>query len=84
MVDHSPPPGTGPADGTTGGGTPSPGIGDFFWIGTACALSVVIAGGAGYLLDTVLGTTPWLTFCGLAFGILCAVLLTVAAVRKYL
>ncbi|HLN17301.1 MAG TPA: AtpZ/AtpI family protein [Acidimicrobiales bacterium] len=61
-----------------------PGLGDFFWLGTACAISIVVAGGLGYLLDSWLGTLPWLTFAGLAFGILCAVLITVRAVRQSL
>jgi uncharacterized membrane protein YgaE (UPF0421/DUF939 family) len=61
----------------------TPSLGDLFWVGTACALSVVIAGGAGYLLDSWLGTTPWLTFAGLAFGIVSAVMLGYKAVRRY-
>ena len=59
-------------------------MGDFFWIGTACAISVVGAGAIGYLLDTWFGTLPWLTFAGLAFGITCAVMLTVHNVRKFI
>jgi hypothetical protein len=58
-------------------------LGDFFWLGTACALSVVIAGAAGYLLDSWLGTTPWLTFAGLAFGIVSAVMIGYKALRRY-
>ena len=61
-----------------------PTFGDFFFIGTACAVSIVLAGGIGYLLDSVFGTLPWLTFAGLAFGITCAVMLTYANLRKYL
>ena len=69
-----------------GGGPPkrAPTFGDFFWIGTACAISVVGAGAIGYGLDTVLHTTPWLTFAGLAFGVVSAVLLVVAQLRKFL
>jgi len=52
-------------------------------MGTACAISVVGAGGAGYALDVWLHTTPWLTFVGLAFGIVSAVLLSVAQFRKF-
>ncbi|MGO9457994.1 MAG: AtpZ/AtpI family protein [Acidimicrobiales bacterium] len=62
----------------------SPSFGDLFWIGTACAISVVGAGAIGYGLDAVLGTTPWLTLAGLAFGIVSAVLLVVAQLRKFL
>jgi F0F1-type ATP synthase assembly protein I len=58
-------------------------MGDFFWLGTGCALCIVGAGAIGYLLDAALHTTPWLTFAGLAFGIVSAVLLAVAQVRKF-
>lgn len=63
--------------------TPTPSLGDLFWVGTACALSVVIAGAAGYLLDSWLGTTPWLTFAGLAFGIVSAVMIGFKALGRY-
>jgi F0F1-type ATP synthase assembly protein I len=52
-------------------------------MGTACAVSVVGAGAGGYGLDTWLNTTPWLSFIGLAFGIVSAVLLCIAQVRKF-
>jgi F0F1-type ATP synthase assembly protein I len=52
-------------------------------VGTACAISVVAAGGLGFLLDSWLNTTPWFTFAGLAFGITSAVLLAYANFRKY-
>lgn len=65
-------------------GQPSPSLGDLFWLGTGCAICVVAGGGLGYLLDSVAGTTPWLTFAGLAFGIVSAVLMAVAQVRKFL
>ena len=61
----------------------SPKLGDFFFVGTACAISVVGAGALGYLLDDWWHTTPWLSFVGLAFGIVSAVLLCVAQFRKY-
>ncbi len=61
----------------------SPGLGDFFWVGTACALSVVIAGAGGYFLDVALGTAPWLAFAGLAFGIIAAVMIGYKELRKY-
>jgi F0F1-type ATP synthase assembly protein I len=52
-------------------------------MGTACAISVVGAGAVGYGLDAWLHTTPWLSFVGLAFGIVSAVMLCVAQVRKF-
>jgi hypothetical protein len=61
----------------------TPTLGDFFWVGTGCAVSVVGAGAIGYGLDAWLHTTPWLSFVGLAFGIVSAVLLCVAQVRKF-
>jgi hypothetical protein len=68
---------------TEGRPTRVPKFTDFFFIGTACALSIIGAGAIGYGLDSWLGTTPWLTFVGLAFGIASAVMLTVAQVRKF-
>jgi len=87
-----PPPPTDPPDGGQGdtsgpnqwpGTTRTPTLGDFFWVGTGCAVSVVGAGAVGYGLDSWLHTTPWLTFVGLAFGIVSAVLLCVAQLRKF-
>jgi F0F1-type ATP synthase assembly protein I len=51
-------------------------------MGTACAVSVVGAGAAGYGLDSWCHTTPWLSFAGLAFGIVAAVMICVIQVRK--
>jgi hypothetical protein len=71
------------------GAAPDPGsprtprLGDLFWVGTACAISVVGGLGIGYLLDQVAHTTPWLTFAGLAFGIVSAVLLAVRQFRRF-
>lgn len=81
--------GEGPADvglpATPGwqAGKRQPGLGDFFWIGTACAISIVAGGGIGYAIDDAAGTLPWITIGGLAFGVLCAVLLAVNQFRKY-
>ena len=61
-----------------------PSLGDLFWVGTACAIAVVAGGGIGYLLDAKLGTLPWLTVGGLAFGVVSAVLIAVKELRKYL
>ncbi len=81
MVDHSPNPGEAP--GGERSGRP-PRVGDFFWLGTGCAICVVGGGAIGYGLDSAFGTTPWVTFGGLAFGVVSAVLLAVAQVRKFL
>jgi uncharacterized membrane protein YgaE (UPF0421/DUF939 family) len=80
MADHSSAPsGRQPSD-----GKPSPTLGDLFWIGTACAIAVVAGGGIGYALDSAFGTLPWLTFVGLAFGVISAVLLAVKQLRRFL
>lgn len=76
-------------DGSPDGGPPpspppSPNWLTLAALGTACALCIIVAGGFGYLLDSWLGTTPWLTFAGLLFGIVSAVLLAVARLRPYL
>lgn len=65
-------------------GKPSPTFGDLFWLGTAVAISVIGGGAIGYGLDAALGTSPWLSFAGLAFGIVSAVLLAFAQIRKFL
>jgi F0F1-type ATP synthase assembly protein I len=61
----------------------TPNIGDLFWIGTACAISVVGGLGLGYLVDSLVNTTPLFTFIFLAFGIISAVLLAVHQLRQY-
>ena len=78
----TPPGGAGPGDGV-GGGKRVPSLGDLFWVGTACAISVVAGGAIGYAIDDALGTLPWFTVAGLAFGVLSAVLLAVNQLRKY-
>ncbi len=57
---------------------------DLVAVGLGVCICVVAAGGIGYWLDSKFGTTPWLTFAGLAFGVTSAVLYTVAKVRRYL
>ena len=76
MADGSP---------TAGGsGKRPPTMGDLFWVGTACAISVIGAGAIGYAVDDALGTLPWVTIGGLAFGVVSAVLLAVNQLRKFL
>ncbi len=85
MVDDSSNSGSRPEVGPTGSPPKRvPKLSDLFWLGTACAISVVGGGAIGYGLDAAFSTAPWLTFAGLAFGIVSAVLLTVSQVRKYL
>lgn len=61
-----------------------PGLGDFFWIGMACAISIVGAGAIGYGLDSWLKTSPWFTLAGLVFGIFCAVALAANQFRRFM
>ncbi len=63
---------------------PTPSIIDFLTMGVASALCLVLGGGIGYGIDALTGTSPILTFVGLAFGVVAAVLVTVTQVRKYL
>ena len=92
MTDEPPSPGTtgdagpegsGPGDTGPSGPKPAPALGDLFWLGTACAISVIAGGGIGYAIDDALGTSPWFAVAGLAFGVLSAVLLAVKQLRKY-
>jgi hypothetical protein len=87
MADEPPSPGTtgdgGPGDPDAPGPKPAPTLGDLFWVGTACAISVIAGGGIGYAIDGALGTSPWFAVAGLAFGVLSAVLLAVNQLRKY-
>ncbi|MDA8313156.1 MAG: AtpZ/AtpI family protein [Actinomycetota bacterium] len=77
-------PGTDGVPGTDGApGKPEPRLGDLFWVGTACAISIIAGGGIGYAVDDAAGTFPWVTVAGLAFGVLSAVLLAVNQFRKY-
>jgi Putative F0F1-ATPase subunit Ca2+/Mg2+ transporter len=76
------PPVPGPGGGSPPGGS-APRLGDLFWVGTACAVAVLLGGAIGYGLDDAFHTSPWFTIGGLAFGVVSAVLLAVNQFRKY-
>ncbi len=79
------PPETGsPEEGPPHSPASGPRLFDLLVVGTACALCIIVAGGIGYLLDSWLHTLPWLTFAGLAFGIVSAVMLAVARLRPFM
>jgi hypothetical protein len=77
-------PGGQPGEPAGGPAKRAPGLGDLFWVGTACAIAVIAGGGIGYLLDAHLGTLPWFTVGGLAFGVFSAVLIAVKELRRSL
>jgi F0F1-type ATP synthase assembly protein I len=84
MDETTPPPD--PDDGPAPPDPPSLGAGAiaFLTLGIAGAAALVAGGAIGYLVDHWAGTSPLFTLLGLAFGVLVAVLMTVARVRKYL
>ncbi len=93
MADNTPSVNSHPEDGAPsrpehgvppGGPNPAPSIIDFLTMGVASALCLVLAGGIGYGIDALVGTSPILTFVGLAFGVVAAVLVTITLVRRYL
>jgi F0F1-type ATP synthase assembly protein I len=49
-------------------------IGQLSTIGMSFVLALILGFGAGYWLDGVLATTPWLTFLGFFFGLAAGVL----------
>jgi F0F1-type ATP synthase assembly protein I len=88
MADNSPiadssSEGDSPKEGHAGP-NPTPSIIDFLTMGVSSALCLVLGGGIGYGIDALAGTSPILTFVGLAFGVVAAVLVTITLVRKYL
>ena len=50
----------------------SPGLQELLSIGAVCGVTIGLGLFIGYLLDRAAGTSPLLTFIGLAFGILAA------------
>jgi ATP synthase protein I len=67
---------------------PGPALGtgavEFLTLGLTLAVTVLVGGALGYLVDRWLGTSPIFTLVGLVLGIAAAVLTAVSRVRKYL
>jgi ATP synthase protein I len=85
MEESTPPPD--PKEGPTASEQPSPlgaGAVEFLTLGLSIAVLLVAGGGLGYAVDRWLGTSPLFLLIGLALGIVAAVLMTVARIRKYL
>ncbi|HEY1989699.1 MAG TPA: AtpZ/AtpI family protein [Acidimicrobiales bacterium] len=86
MADHShlpnPDPSAAPEPEPDSGPATAPGIIDFLSMGVASALCLILGGGIGVGIDALAHTSPLWTFVGLGFGVVCAVLVTVAQVRK--
>ena len=59
-----------PSSAGGGSGRAAPGLQDLLQIGVICGVMIGLGVFVGYLLDRVAGTSPLLTFVGLAFGIL--------------
>ena len=86
MADHSHPPkpdgSAAPGPDPDSGPRTAPGIIDFLSLGVASALCLILGGGIGVAIDALAHTSPLWTFVGLGFGVVSAVLVTVAQVRK--
>ena len=61
----------------------SPGLQDLLQIGAVCGFMIGLGVFAGYLLDRAAGTSPLLTFIGLAFGILGAATGSYLVIRPF-
>jgi ATP synthase protein I len=61
-----------------------PGAVEFLTLGLTLAVTVLVGGALGYLVDRWLGTTPAFTLVGLVLGLAAAVYTAVSRVRKYL
>jgi len=62
----------------------APGLQDLFQIGAVCGVMIGLGVFIGYFVDRALGTSPLLTFVGLALGILGAATGSYAVIRPYL
>jgi hypothetical protein len=63
---------------------PVPGAAELLTLGLTVAVTIVVGGAIGYLVDRWLGTSPIFTLIGLVLGIVAAVFTAVSTVRKYL
>jgi F0F1-type ATP synthase assembly protein I len=84
MEDANPPPRQEPDPPADGQRSPVEGAVALLSLGLACAVSLALAAGLGYLIDGWLHTSPVFTLVGLAFGMVAAVLMAVTTVRRYL
>ncbi len=62
----------------------TPGATAFLGLGISIGVSLAVLVGGGVLVDGWLHCAPWGLLAGLALGVFMAVMLVVAAVRKYL
>lgn len=67
-----------------GGPKRSPDLGALLSLGVYMAVCIGLGVGLGYLADDRFGTTPGLTFGGLALGIAAAAVGAYREIRKYL
>jgi F0F1-type ATP synthase assembly protein I len=67
---------------------PGPALGtgavEFLTLGLTLAVTGLVGGALGYLVDRWLGTSPIFTLVGLVLGIAAAVVTAISRVRKYL
>jgi len=61
----------------------APGLQDLLSIGAVCGVMIGLGVFVGYLLDRAAGTSPLLTFVGLAFGILAAAIGSYYVIRPF-
>jgi F0F1-type ATP synthase assembly protein I len=70
--------------GRSEGARSAPGLQDLLSIGAICGVMIGLGVLCGYLVDRAAGTTPLLTFLGLAFGILGAATGSYFVIRPFL
>jgi F0F1-type ATP synthase assembly protein I len=62
----------------------APGAVEFLTLGLTLAVTIVVCGALGYLVDRWLGTSPIFTLVGVVLGIAAAVATAITRIRKYL